>query len=85
MNPTLSAILWLLIYAATLFALLFILNRYNKRITAATASLRRRAPNNRLSLLADLHVRRALWFSMLDSMQERYTLLLESARSRKKS
>jgi hypothetical protein len=85
MNPTLTAILWLLIYAATLFALLFALSRYNKRIVAATASLRRRAPSNTLSLLADLHVRRALWFSMLDSMHERYTLLLESARTRKKS
>jgi hypothetical protein len=83
MNPILSAILWLLMYAATLGLLLFALNRYNKRIVAATAGLRRRAPNNALSLLADLHVRRALWFSMLDSMHERYTLLLESARHRK--
>ena len=83
MNPILSAIIWLLMYAATLGLLLFALNRYNKRIVASMASLRRRAPNNTLSLLADLHVRRALWFSLLDSMHERYTLLLESARTQK--
>ena len=85
MNPILNAIAWLLFYAATLGVLFFALNRYNKRIVAAAARLRRRTPGSGVSLLADLHVRRALWFSMLDSMHERYTLLLESARRRKTS
>ena len=83
MNPTITAILWVLGYAATLGGLLFALTRRSKRIIAATEAMRRRSPGTALSLLADLHVRRALWFSMLDNMQERYTLLLESARHRK--
>jgi hypothetical protein len=81
MNPILNAIIWLFFYAATLGGLFFALSRYNKRIAAATARLRRRAPGSGVSLLADLHVRRALWFSMLDMMHERYAILLESARA----
>jgi hypothetical protein len=83
MNPTLTAILWLFVYAATLGGLLFALTRRSKRIIAATEAMRRRAPGTALLLLADLHVRRALWFSMLDNMHERYTLLLEAARHRR--
>jgi hypothetical protein len=81
MNSILTAMFWLAIYAATLALLLLGLSRRSRRIVDAYESLRRRAPANGVSLLADLHVRRALWFALLDQMHERYTLLLQSARA----
>ena len=81
MDANLSALLWVVLTTAVLTLLYAALTRRSRRIVAAYSSLRRRAPGNALSLLADLHVRRALWFALLDNMHDRYTLLLQSARA----
>jgi hypothetical protein len=81
MNSLIAALLWILLYATTLGLLIFGLRRRAERIVKLFQGMRRSRSGNSLALLADLHVRRALWFAMLDNMQERYTLLLRAARA----
>jgi hypothetical protein len=83
MNDQISALLWLFVWATVPVVVLLWLKWRGARMVRSYLENERSAARVRLAADADLRIRRAVWFSMLDQMYLRYTSLLETTRGSK--